>query len=116
MAGASRLIDDLVRTATSAAGSVFGLRDEMEAQMRDRFERVLARADVVTREEFEVVKAVAAAARGEQEALAEKVAALETRLAALEAGPKPTKKPASRSKTRTATAKPAARPSSKSRQ
>ncbi|MEQ9813147.1 MAG: accessory factor UbiK family protein [Azospirillaceae bacterium] len=84
MAAASRLIDDLVRTASSAAGTVFGLRDEVEAQMRERFERILARADIVGRDEFEAVKEVAATARSEQEKLTERVAALESRLAALE--------------------------------
>jgi len=99
MAGASRLIDDLVRTASSAAGTVFGLRDEVEAQMRERFERILARADVVGRDEFEAVKEVAATARSEQETLAGHVAALEARLAALEKPATPAVRKAATGKT-----------------
>lgn len=72
-----RVIDDLMRVATGALGTVAGLRDEARARMRDQFERVLSRMDVVSREEFEVVRAMAAKAREEHDALAERVAALE---------------------------------------
>lgn len=88
----NKLLDDLARVAAGAAGTVSGLRDEIEAQMRQRMERLLARMDVVSREEFEVVRELAANARREQEALEKKVAALERRLA--EFGGPPTPKPA----------------------
>lgn len=78
----SKLLDDLARVASGAMGTVFGVRDEMEAQMRQRLERVLARMDVVSREEFEVVRAMAARAREEQETLERRVVELESRLAA----------------------------------
>ena len=64
----NKLLDDLARVAAGAAGAVTGLRDEVEAQMRQRMERVLARMDLVTREEFEVVRELAVNARREQEA------------------------------------------------
>ncbi len=82
----NKLLDDLARVAAGAAGAVSGLREEVEAQMRQRMERLLANMDVVTREEFEVVRELAANARREQEALAKTVAALEQRIAALEGG------------------------------
>lgn len=82
----NKLLDDLARVAAGAAGAVTGLRDEVEAQMRQRMERLLAHADVVTREEFEVVRELAANARREQEALAKTVAVLERRVAELEGG------------------------------
>ncbi len=82
----NKLLDDLARVAAGAAGAVTGLRDEVEAQMRQRIERLLANMDVVTREEFEVVRELAANARREQEALSKTVAALERRVAALEGG------------------------------
>jgi BMFP domain-containing protein YqiC len=50
-----------------------------------QFERVLAGMDLVSRDEFEVVKAMAAKARAEQEDLAKKVAELESRLSTAEA-------------------------------
>jgi hypothetical protein len=76
----NRLLDDLARVATSALGVAAGMRAELEARLRDQFERVLSGMDLVTREEFDAVKAMAAKARAEQEDLA-------ARLAALEAGP-----------------------------
>ena len=67
--------------ATGALGALTGVRAEVEARMRDQLERVLARMDLVTREEFEAVQAMAAKARTEQEALEQRVAELEARLA-----------------------------------
>ena len=86
-----RAIDDLMRVATGALGTVAGLRDEARARMRDQFERVLSRMELVSREEFEVVRAMAAKAREEHEALAERISALEAArpaAAAKEAAPK----------------------------
>ena len=76
----SKLIDDLARIASGAVGTVAGMRDEVEAQLRQQIETVLRRLDLVSREEFEAVRELAAQARQEQEALAERVAALEQRL------------------------------------
>jgi BMFP domain-containing protein YqiC len=61
-------------------GGVTGVRQEIEARLRQQFERVLANMEVVSREEFEVVRAMAAKARTEQETLAARLAALEARL------------------------------------
>jgi len=77
----SRLLDDLARVANGAAGVAAGMRAEIEALVQDRVERVLARFDLVTREEFEAVKALAAKARSEQEALEQRVKQLEAKLA-----------------------------------
>ena len=76
----NRILDDLAKVAAGAMGGVAGVRQEVEARLRQQFERVLANMDVVSREEFEVVKAVAVKARMEQEALAARLAALEERL------------------------------------
>ena len=77
----NRLLDDLARVASGALGVASGLREEVEGRLREQFERILSQWDLVPREEFEVVKAMAAKARDEQEALAERVAALEAALA-----------------------------------
>jgi len=74
--------DDLARVASGAMGALSGLRAEMEAMMRQQMERFTSGLDLVPREEFEVVRAMAAKARLEQEALEARVAALEARLAA----------------------------------
>ena len=81
----NKLLDDLARVASGAIGVAAGMREEVEARLRDQFERVLGRMDLVTREEFEAVRAMAIKAREEQEILSERVAALE---AALETTPK----------------------------
>ncbi len=81
----NKLLDDLARVAGGALGALSGLRSEVEAQLRQQFERVLGQMDVVSREDFEAVKEIAIKARGEQEALAERVAALEAQVAALAA-------------------------------
>ncbi len=78
----NRLLDDLARVATGALGVAAGMRDELEARLRDQFEKILTGMDLVTREEFDAVKAMAAKARAEQETLARRVAALEARLGA----------------------------------
>jgi BMFP domain-containing protein YqiC len=83
MQSENRFFDDLTKMANGALGSLAGFGNELEARLRDQAEKVLARMDVVRREEFEAVKAMAAKARDTQEALEARVAALESELAAL---------------------------------
>lgn len=91
----NRVLDDMARVATGALGVASSMRGEVEARLRAQFDRLLGDMDLVTREEFDAVKALAARAREEQESLTERLAALEARLASLEgAGRKaPAKKP-----------------------
>ena len=99
----SRLLDDVARLANGAAGVASGLREEIEALVQQRLERVLTDMELVRREEFEAVEAVAIRAREEQESLEKRVAALEKKLAArkrrspaksaAKPGSKPTDKP-----------------------
>jgi BMFP domain-containing protein YqiC len=76
----NRILDDLAKVAAGALGGAASVKQEVEARLRHQFERILANMEVVSRDEFEVVKAMAAKARSEQEALAARVAALEARL------------------------------------
>ena len=76
----NRILDDLARVAASAVGAVQGARHEVEAAIRARLEKMLADMELVTRDEFEVVKAMAEKAREENERLAERLAALEAQL------------------------------------
>lgn len=82
----NRLLDDLARVMTDAAGAAQGLKREAESVFRNRAERVLRDLDVVQREEFEAVKAMAERARTENERLEARIAVLETRLAAAQTG------------------------------
>jgi BMFP domain-containing protein YqiC len=86
MQSQNRFFDDLARVAAGALGTLSGVKTEVEARLRDQLERVLAGMDLVSRDEFEAVKAMAAKARSEQEDLINRVADLESRLAALSAG------------------------------
>ena len=82
MQGQNRFFDDIARVAAGAAGAISGVRGEIEARLRDQLERVLAGMDLVSRDEFEAVKAMVAKAREEQELLLRRVDELEARLAA----------------------------------
>jgi hypothetical protein len=84
MQSQSRFFDDLARVAAGAMGTLSGVKSEVETRIREQLERVLAGMDLVSRDEFEAVKAMAAKARSEQEDLQVRVARLESRLAALE--------------------------------
>jgi BMFP domain-containing protein YqiC len=81
MQSQNRFFDDMARVAAGAVGALSGVRGEIEARFRDQLERVLAGMDLVSREEFEAVKAMAAKAREEQEILQQRIAELEERLA-----------------------------------
>ncbi len=76
----NRFFDDMARVAAGAMGALSGVRGEIEARFRDQLERILAGMDLVSREEFEAVKAMAAKAREEQEVLLQRIAELEDRL------------------------------------
>lgn len=78
----NRFFDDLARVATGALSALSGVRSEVEARLREQLENLLAGMHLVSRDEFEAVKAMAAKARSEQEDLARRVVELEARLAA----------------------------------
>lgn len=73
----SRFFDELAKLMTDAAGAAQGFRQDAEGFFRSQAEKVLRDLDVVQREEFEAVKAMAAKALEENERLAKRVAALE---------------------------------------
>jgi len=84
MQSQNRFFDDLARVASGAVGALSGVRGEVEARLRDQLARLLEGMDLVSREEFEATKAMAAKAREEQETLLERIAALEARVVVLE--------------------------------
>jgi BMFP domain-containing protein YqiC len=86
MQTSNKLLDDLARVASGALGVAAGMREEVESAMRQRFARVLGDLDVVTRDEFEAVKAMAVKARTEEEALKLRVVKLEAQIAQLLVG------------------------------
>ncbi|MHC5307864.1 accessory factor UbiK family protein [Bartonella sp. LJL80] len=75
--GPNRVLDELAKLMTDAAGAAQGVRREAETAFRAQAERVLNKLDLVQREEFEVVKEMAVKARAE-------VAELKNRLDAMD--------------------------------
>ncbi|MCW2337544.1 BMFP domain-containing protein YqiC [Sphingobium sp. B2D3A] len=86
MQSENRFFDDLSKIINGAAGTVAGVGREFESNARERAREWIGGLDFVSREEFEAVKAMAAQAR-------EQVEALEARLAALEGGASKAGKP-----------------------
>jgi len=76
----NRFFDELARLMTDAAGAAQGLRGEAETLMRSQGERFLREMDVVQREDFEAVKAMAEKALEENERLAARIAELEAKI------------------------------------
>ena len=77
MQSENRLFDDIVKMMNGAAGTIAGMGREAEASIKERAKEWMGGLDFVSRDEFEAVKAMAAAAR-------EEAAALRTRLDLLE--------------------------------
>jgi len=78
----NRFLDEFAKLMTDAAGAAEGLKREITTVMRAQSERLLNEMDVVKREEFEAVKAMAEKARAENERLEARITALESQLAA----------------------------------
>ena len=81
MQSENRMFDDLVKMLNGMAGTVAGVGREAEASMRERMREWIGGMDFVGRDEFEAVKAMAAAARDENEILKARIAALEAKTA-----------------------------------
>jgi BMFP domain-containing protein YqiC len=77
----NRFFDDLARVASGAASTVVGVKQELDAMVRQRVERLVSDFDLVRRDEFEAVKAMAANARAEQERLERRLGELEAKIA-----------------------------------
>ncbi|MBA3667525.1 MAG: accessory factor UbiK family protein [Sphingomonas sp.] len=86
MQSQNRMFDDLVKMMNGVAGTMAGMGREAEGSMREKMREWVGGMDFVSREEFDAVKAMAAAARDENEALARRIAVLE---AGINKAPKP---------------------------
>jgi BMFP domain-containing protein YqiC len=84
----NRLFDDFVKFMNGAAGTVAGMARESGEAARERAKEWIGGLDFVSRDEFEVVKAMAVAAQDEADALKARVAALEAQIAKPAKAPK----------------------------
>jgi BMFP domain-containing protein YqiC len=77
MQSENRLFDDFVKVMNGAAGTIAGMTREAEGAFRERMREWVGGLDMVGREEFEAAKAIAVAAREENQALRARIEALE---------------------------------------
>ena len=84
--GPNRILDEFAKLMTDAAGAAQGVRREAETMMKSQMERMMSSMDLVHREEFDAMRDMAVKARAENKALAERLDALEARIAKLEGG------------------------------
>ncbi len=86
MQSQNRLFDDFVKVMNGAAGTFAGMTREAQESMRERMREWVGGMDFVSRDEFEAVKAMAATAREEVEAMRNRLAALEAAIGKGSAG------------------------------
>ncbi|QNM83441.1 accessory factor UbiK family protein [Sphingomonas sabuli] len=80
MQSENRLFDDFVKMVNGVAGTMAGVGREAESGARERMREWIGGMDFVSRDEFDAVKAMAAKAREENEALQKRIVALEAKL------------------------------------
>ncbi len=90
----NRFFDDLAKILNGAAGTLAGMGREAETGMKERMRGFMGGMDFVSRDEFDAVKAMAAKARAEVDALTVRIAALESATPSKTATPKAAAKPA----------------------
>jgi BMFP domain-containing protein YqiC len=93
MQSQNRIFDDLVKMMNGVAGTMAGMGREAETSMRDKMREWVGGMDFVARDEFDAVKAMAGAARDENEALKKRIEALELAAKPAAAKPKAAKTP-----------------------
>jgi BMFP domain-containing protein YqiC len=79
MQSQNRMLDDLAKMMNGLAGTVAGMGREAESSTREKLREWIGGMDFVSREEFEAVKAMAVAARDENDALKARLDALESK-------------------------------------
>ena len=93
MQSENRIFDDFVKMVNGFAGTMAGMGREAESSAREKMREWIGGMDFVSRDEFEAVKSMAAAARDENEILKSRIAALEAKLGGSASAAKPSAKP-----------------------
>ena len=86
MQSENKMFDDFVKMVNGVAGTMAGMGREAESSMREKMREFMGGQDFVGRDEFEAIKAMAAAARDENEILKARIATLEAKVAGPAAG------------------------------
>ena len=74
------ILDDIAKLASGAAGTLHGMKGEVESALKARIDRMASEMDLVSREEFDVVREMAQKARDENEVLSARLEVLEKKL------------------------------------
>ena len=77
MQNRNKILDDISQLVTNAMGVAQGAKDEAETAFKSLVDRWMADQNFVTREEFDAVRAMAQKAREENDALRDRLDALE---------------------------------------
>lgn len=80
MQSENRLFEDLTKMLNGAAGTVAGMTREAQSGLQERMRDWVGGMDMVRRDEFDAVRAMAVAAREENDVLRARIEALEARL------------------------------------
>ena len=99
--GPNRILDELAKLMTDAAGAAQGVRREVETAFKGQAEKILNSMDVVQREEFEAVREMALKARAENKSLSARIARLEAVITELAGSTDPQTASATPTKART---------------
>lgn len=78
----SKFFEDIAKLASGAGSTFMEMKHEIDNMVMTQVDKVLRRMNLVTREEFDAVKEMAAKARTEQEKIEARLEALEKTLAA----------------------------------
>jgi BMFP domain-containing protein YqiC len=94
----SKLFDDVARMMSGASAMVFDMKSEVESSIARHMEQFFSKTSLVTREEFEIVRAMVIEARAHNEALNREIQQLREALAVATAtdavaSPKPPRAP-----------------------
>jgi hypothetical protein len=79
MQSRNKIMEDISQLMTNAMGVAQGAKDEAETAMKSMMDRWLADRNLVTRDEFDAVRAMAQKAREENETLKARLDALESK-------------------------------------
>ena len=79
MQSKAKPLDDLSNLMTNAMGAVKGVGDEVKAIGRSQAERLISEMDLVSRDEFEVLKEMLLASQADVAKLQKDVKALKTK-------------------------------------
>ncbi|PHR62019.1 MAG: hypothetical protein COA47_05155 [Robiginitomaculum sp.] len=84
------IFDDIAEMMTGAAGAMASAGEEMRSVIRSRADRMVMDMDLVSREEFDLVKEMAARALSENEKLREEITTMKKATTSTSKRKKPT--------------------------